>query len=178
MHAHLQEVLSSLDASRTALREAVASVPAAARDKRPAADRWSAIDVLEHLALAEERFLGFVAKAIDSARAAGLAQETGARVPVSEKVAGAMADRTNRRNAPEMLHPKGGIDERQAWAALDRSRETFRSALIAADGLALGSVVQDHPVFGPLTVYQWAEVVARHELRHVDQIREVAAQFT
>jgi hypothetical protein len=99
-------------------------------------------------------------------------------VPVPDKIAGAIADRTNRRNAPEMLHPKGRIDERQAWAELDRSRENLRSALIAADGLPLGSVVQDHPVFGPLTVYQWAEVVARHELRHVEQIREVAAQFT
>lgn len=53
---------------------------------------------------------------------------------------------------------------------LDDSR-----AVLAADGLALGAVTAEHRFFGVLTVYQWVELVAAHERRHADQIREIGA---
>jgi hypothetical protein len=33
----------------------------------------------------------------------------------------------------------------------------------------------DHLLFGPFDGWQWVLSVARHEERHVDQLREVAA---
>ena len=47
--------------------------------------------------------------------------------------------------------------------------------MLAADGLALGAVTAEHRFFGVLTVYQWVELVAAHECRHADQIREIGA---
>jgi hypothetical protein len=38
-------------------------------------------------------------------------------------------------------------------------------------------VTAEHHRWGPLTVYQWVEVLANHEARHAEQITEVAASF-
>jgi hypothetical protein len=50
---------------------------------------------------------------------------------------------------------------------------TLHAALSGADGLALSQVTLDHPFFGTLTIYQWIELMAAHEGRHTDQIREI-----
>ena len=72
MHTHLTEVLSRLDQSRSALRDAVDAIPAAMQRQRPAPDRWSAAEVIEHLTLVERIFGGRIVNAIDAARS-GLA---------------------------------------------------------------------------------------------------------
>src|SRR6185503_7091962 len=56
MHQHLIDVLATLDASRQALRDSVAAIPDAARTARPGPDRWSPVDIIEHLSLVESRF--------------------------------------------------------------------------------------------------------------------------
>ena len=178
MHPHLAEVFVLLDESRDALRAAVARVPAEARPRRPAADRWSVNEVIEHLALVEARFAAQVSAAIDQARAAGLGPERDPRVPLDATLRRRLADRTERRQAPEGAVPTGTLDEQAARAALERAYETFRTALIDADGLALGTVYAEHRRWGPLTAYQWAEVLAGHAKRHAQQIAEVAEQST
>ena len=49
MHPRLEEVINYLDIERTALREAVESVPPELRNQQPGADRWSVGQVLQHL---------------------------------------------------------------------------------------------------------------------------------
>ena len=46
--------------------------------------------------------------------------------------------------------------------------------MLSADGRALSGVIHEHPFFGPLNVYQWVELIAAHEMRHVAQVREAA----
>ena len=65
--------------------------------------------------------------------------------------------------------------ESDAPGQLDRARDEVRNAVLAADGLALGSVTTEHRFFGVLNVYQWVELTAAHECRHAEQIREIAA---
>jgi hypothetical protein len=178
MHPHLAEVFVLLDESRSALRSAVASVPADARGRKPAADRWSVNEVLEHLALTEARFAAQVAGAIDQARAAGLGPEHEPRVPLDDVIRRRLVDRTERRQAPEAALPTGTLDEQAAWEALGRAHDRFRRALIDAEGLALGTVYAEHRRWGALTPYQWAEVLAGHAKRHAEQIAELAGQST
>ena len=174
MHPHLVEVFALLDRSRAALRKAVAGVPSALRAQRPALDRWSVTEILEHLALVEARFDATVDQAITKARAAGLEGERDARVPLPDDLRAILRDRTNRREAPRAVVPTGTVDEALAWAALEQARAHFRSTVSAADGLALGTVTAEHHRWGPLTIYQWVEVLAGHEARHAEQIAEIA----
>jgi hypothetical protein len=174
MHSHLTEVLALMDASRDAVRAAVESVPAALRARRPAPDRWSVADNLEHLALVETRFAASVREAIDKARAAGAVGENAPRVPLVDAVRTRISDRSERREAPPGASPTGELDAAAAWAAFEAARNDFRAAVASADGLALGTATADHRRWGPLTVYQWVEVLAGHETRHAAQIRELA----
>ena len=174
MHTHLSDVLSRLDSARATLRGAVDTIPATLQRTRPAPDRWSAAEVLEHLTLVERIFGGRIVKALDDARTAGLAGEAHGRSPLPGAIEQRMADRINKRQAPETAQPTGTVDVATGWATLESQHANLRAALTGCDGLALSQVTLDHPFFGTLTVYQWVELMAAHEGRHTEQIREIA----
>lgn len=175
MHPHLREVLSRLDESRALLLAAVDAVPAFLRTRRPAPDRWSVAEVLEHLSLVESRFAGMIATRLEKGLEAGLGPETGARDPLPDATRQRMLDRVNKRTAPETAVPSGALDEHAALAAAEKARIGLREVVQCGDGLALSEVRHSHPFFGELTIYQWLELMACHERRHVEQINELRA---
>lgn len=177
MHPHLSDVFAKLDESRQALRQALAIVPSAARHERPGPDRWSPIEIVEHLALVETRFSAVVGGKIAEALTHGLGPEAAPREPLPDRVREMLANRINRRTAPEAATPSGRLDEASAWRLADTARAGFRVAVTSADGRALSTVIHEHPFFGPLNVYQWVELIAAHEMRHVAQVRETAVQL-
>jgi hypothetical protein len=61
-----------------------------------------------------------------------------------------------------------------AWAAVESAHQRVRALAEEADGLALSQVMLTHPVFGTMSVYQFVELLAAHEGRHTEQIKEVA----
>jgi hypothetical protein len=175
MHPHLDSVLAALDESRQALEHATRDVAPQHSAVRPAPERWSLSEVLEHLSLAEASFTGWIASGIDKARADGLGHEAADRVPLPEAVRARLADRVNRRNAPERVQPKGDMSAEEAWNAVVEVERRLKEVLAAADGLALNEVIVEHPTLGRYNVYQWVELIAAHRRRHVDQVREIAA---
>ena len=176
MHPSLTEIFACLDRSRAGLRAAIDSVPAHLRDQAPAPGRWSVAGVLEHLSIVDERFTAIVANKIAEARAAGLGNEEGQPAPLPSHVEAMLADRTERRNAPDPLHPRG-LECAAAWERAEAARAAFRRMLSDADGLALSGVIHEHPRFGALNAYQWGGFLAAHESRHAEQVREIASQL-
>jgi len=178
MHPHLAEVFGRLNDSRAALRAAVDAVPQGLRRTRPSPGRWSVAEVLEHLALVDRLFAERMVEAIDHARTVGLGPERQAREGLPADVARRMSDRGEAREAREAMRPAGAIDAAAAWDDLEAAREAVHQAAAGADGLALGTVRAEHRLFGSLTIYQWVELTAAHELRHADQIREIGAALS
>ena len=155
MHSRLEEVLSYLDTQRTALSEAVQLVPAEMRNQKPGPDRWSVAQVLEHLAIIEKRVGMGLTKWVGDAHAADLGPETETSSVMGTLPLDLIVDRSQRRSAPEDVQPGGEIDAAAAWTALEQARATLRAGVMAGDGLALGEVIQKHPVLGPINIYQW-----------------------
>jgi hypothetical protein len=176
MHPAVMETLARLERSRASLREAVGRVRPQHREVVPASDRWSVAGVLEHLALVDERFLANIGTKIAEARVAALPPEHDAPALLPPNVEAMLADRTERRSAPEPLHPRG-LSYQDAWTRAEAAREAVRHLVTGAAGLALGRVIHEHPRFGALNVYQWGGFLAAHESRHAEQIREIAVQF-
>ena len=174
MDPALTEVLAGLDRSREQLRAAVEAVPAPLRDQPPAPDRWPVASVLEHLALVEERLTATLAAKLEEARAAGLGSEGGDPSLLSPELRARIVDRSERRQAPDPLQPRGGIGHDAAWERAETARAAFRLLVTRADGLALGRIIHEHPRFGALNIYQWGGFLAAHESRHTEQIREIA----
>ena len=54
-HPRIQELLNHLQRQHGGLLQAIDQVPPPLRDRRPALDRWSVADVMQHLALVEGR---------------------------------------------------------------------------------------------------------------------------
>ncbi len=177
MHPRIEEVLNYLDGERSTLHEAVELVPAELRDQAPGPDRWSVAQVLQHLAIIEKRIGMGMTKWIADARAGELGPEIETSSILNSLPLQLIADRSQRRSAPEEVRPRGDIDAASAWTALEQTRAALRAAILAGEGLALTKVVQPHRVLGPINLYQWALFVGSHETRHTGQVREIAAQL-
>jgi len=78
VHPRTKELLDHLADHRAELRRAVDAVPVERRELRPAPDRWSAAEVLEHLAIVERRVADGFASQVRAAllNADGLARGT------------------------------------------------------------------------------------------------------
>ncbi|HWG86029.1 MAG TPA: DinB family protein [Deinococcales bacterium] len=176
MHPRVQELLRHLDECRADLLAAVQDVPLHLRERRPGPGRWSAAEVVEHVALTERRIAVALARQLRAATAAGLRREgDGSPLPSAAGMARVL-DRGRRLVTPEAGEPSG-LSVGEALAAFEEAQAALRAAFVAGDGLALGEVSFPHPVLGPLDVYQWVDFVGWHERRHAAQVREVAAQL-
>jgi uncharacterized damage-inducible protein DinB len=177
MNARLEEVLNYLDTERSSLRAAVELAPADLREQQPGPDRWSIAQVLQHLLIIEKRIALGMGKWIGDAIAAGVGPENETSWVLESLDLALIADRSRRRNAPEEVRPGRELDAASAWTALERARANLRQAALAGDGLALGEVIQPHPVLGPINIYQWLLFVGSHEIRHTAQVREIAGEL-
>jgi hypothetical protein len=175
MHSRSEEVLNYLDKTRDELRAAVDSVPSHARNTKPAADRWSVAQVLDHLAIVHRRVATLISKSIAEAQAAGLGPETSTSPVLNTIPAERILDRSRKVQAPEAIVPRSDVDAETAWSELAEAQEKLRAAFLTGDGLALEQVIQPHPVLGPINMYQWTLFNGSHEARHTLQIREIGA---
>jgi hypothetical protein len=169
----LDAICTTLAADREALRVAVGRVAPALRGQRPAPDRWSVAEILEHLAMVEERSMALLAPRVADAPL----REAEAVVVRMPEVRQAVVDRSRRVAAPEFITPTGSLDSEAAWAALTSSRSRLLDVMEEAKGRDLSTVTRAHPVLGQIDGYQWLSSIGAHEARHTAQIIEVAEQF-
>jgi hypothetical protein len=177
MHPRTQEILRCLDDEMATLRAAVETVPVGQRGERPAPERWSVAEVLEHLAMVEAAVLKGCSRQLAAARETGLPQETESSSIIGVMPPQRVANRDRVLTAPERLRPTG-IDAETAWGQIERTRAAFIEFVKSTDGLALSNVSMPHPSLGTLTLYQWLLFAAGHHARHAVQIREIGQQLS
>jgi hypothetical protein len=177
MQPRIQEVIEYLDTTRAKLNLAVAEISADRWAERPAPERWSLAEVLEHLNIIEGRVSQMISGRITGAREAGIGAEVEVDSVLDTIDRTRIADRSRPVTAPEAVQPQAAGDPVSAWTTLEESRATLRRAILAGDGLALSEVKQQHPALGLINLYQWMVFVGAHEARHTDQVREIAAEF-
>jgi hypothetical protein len=178
MHPRIRELMEHLRLQREVLRAAAERVPVSQHRQRPAPDRWSVAEVLEHLSIIETRVAGLISSLVAKGKAAGLRNETETTPVLDARQKAMFLDRNRKTEARESGQPSGQLDTASAWDALHKSRRALSDAVSAADGLALGELSYSHPVTGSLSVYDWIAFVGWHEARHAAQIDEIAAALT
>ena len=174
MHPRIKELVEALDSRRAELTRAVNDIPMSVRNRRPAEDRWSVAEVLEHLALVEDNIAQMVGRLVADQRKTGLGAERGTTSIAETLDSASVLDRSKKRIAREAMQPQSGVDAGAAWTHLERVRQTTQTTLRHVDGVALSDVSAPHPALGPLNGYQWFLFLAAHEGRHTAQIREIA----
>ena len=166
-----------MDRQRSALLAAASALPADRWAERPAPDRWSMVELFEHLYRVEHGCARVIGKAAQAARAAGHPAETDESSVLGRLDFVGLRERTRQLQAPERVAPAGGWSPAEAVDKLTTSRAELHDAIREADGLALGSLHQTHARLGELDLYNWILVVAEHEARHAAQAAEIAEQL-
>jgi hypothetical protein len=175
------DLIPLLEEARAELVATLERIPADARDRPPAEGRWSAAQLLEHLATSEAsvvKVLNRLERTWREQEAAGAEDE--ARRPESPGAPdwrSFLRDRTQRVDSPDIVRPAEGVDARQALDHLGRSREALLERVRSIDGAWVHEARFPHPFLGPFTGMEWIEFVARHEQRHARQLAEIAEAF-
>src|SRR5215467_171684 len=156
------QIIQDLESSREDFKTAVDGLSEASATIRPAPDRWSVLECVEHVVTVEERFHGRLDNEarVDAPR------------PDKEKetrLAIAVVDRTTRAQAPEPVQPKGRFQTLiEAVEAFHAARD--RSIRLAGErGEQVYSVAWQHPRFGLLNGGELLVLIAGHCRRHAAQ---------
>jgi hypothetical protein len=164
-----EKAVHYLDRTREGLVDATKGFSDEQWKFKPAPNRWSAAEVVEHLVLIENMVHGIVGK-MEQAPAAGPDHDP---KKVEALILAKVPDRAEKAEAPAPAVPSGRWIPAETLEHFLKSRGETVSLLRSAPGLR-GHVV-NHPVFGPFDGYEWILAVAAHSERHTKQILELKA---
>ena len=166
-----QKAIYLLTRSRKALVEAVEGVTDEQARWKPAADRWSVLEYVEHLAVSDDGLVEMVVRSLKTPPQSETAAERAKR---EQKLRETPIPRGANR-APGHLEPAGrfGSLADAVAAFLEARARTLEYALTTQDDLR--SHFTPHPVLGPMDGYQWLLANVRHAETHAGHIREIRA---
>ena len=144
---------------------------------KPAPDRWSIAEIVEHMVLAEDLILGPVRQQLANAPAEGGRDAS----KIDAIVLNQMPDRTTKFKAPDIIQPTG------RWTpvvTMDRLRKNYAELMEylettpdlrqhAVDALPLKAL--SNGAYDSMDGYQWILAATAHVERHTKQILEVRA---
>jgi len=138
---------------------------------KAAPNKWSVLEVAEHIMLAESLLFGAVQGAIAAKPNPDWEEKTKGKTEFIEKV---MPDRSNKAQAPESIVPSAKLTRNELIAKYKEARGRTLKFAEETD-LPLKAHTLDHPfpVFGTLNAYQWLIYIPLHNVRHNKQIAEV-----
>jgi hypothetical protein len=144
---------------------------------KPAPDRWSIAEIVEHMVLAQDLILGPIRDQLAKAPAGG--ERDIARVDAI--VINQVPDRTAKFQAPDVLQPTGRWEPQAALDRLAKNYAQLREYLEKTPDLR-EHVIEAPPLkavskgaYDSMDGYQWILAAAAHVERHTKQILEVRA---
>ncbi len=164
-----ETALALLARSRTAVLSAVEGVTEEQARWKPAPERWSILEYIEHLAVSDDALIGLVKRSLQSPEHIETGEERRVR---EQKIRETPIPRGVNR-APEGLKPAARFDSlAAAVAAFLAARErTIEYAQSTTDDLRKHFTT--HPVLGSLDAYQWLCGNARHAESHAAHAMEI-----
>jgi hypothetical protein len=167
--ADKKEGLAHLDRTRAGVLEATNGLSEAQWKFKPAPDRWSVAEVLEHIVVTEE----FLLKRTQDVLQAPAAKADRDFKSIDKLVVTAIADRTRRAEAPAPVQPNGRWSPQATLDHFLKVRSRTTEFLKSNPGLR--DHLADSPLGQPLDAYQWLLYISAHSERHTKQILEVKA---
>ncbi len=168
--AERDKALQYLETTKKNVLDATKGLSEAQWNFKPAPDRWSVAQVMEHIAAAEDFIRGLVKEKVMMGPAGGPGRDW---KKADDGVLAMVPDRTNKAQAPEPLVPTNRFGSPEASIKhFVESRATTEDFLKTATGLR--DHVADSPM-GQLDGYEFVLLIAAHSERHTKQINEVKA---
>jgi len=159
-----------LEQTRDGIVSATKGLSDAQMKFKPAPDRWSVAEILEHIALAEDFLFQNVTDKIMKSPAGPADRDT---AKADAMVVAMIPDRSHKAQAPPPLVPTGRWTPAETLDHFLKSRAKTIAFLDSTPDLR--QHVVDSPLGQPLDAYEWLLFVAAHSERHTKQILEVKA---
>jgi DinB superfamily len=158
-------LLGRLEEGRDAFLHAIEGLSEAQLRFKPQQDGWSIAECIEHIAAAEDRMLGLIAKGAPNPQGISLDPEKDARM------AAAVLDRRRKFSAPAQpaVHLRS-TDDAIAQFHATRERSIAWTRACTSD---LRRLFTMHPVAGEIDCYRCVLMLALHPARHAAQIEEI-----
>lgn len=162
--------LQYLESTKRNVLDATKGLSEAQWNFKPAPDRWSVAQVMEHIAAAEDLLLDTTKEKVMTSPAGEPGRDFR---KTDEAVLMMVPDRSHKAQAPEPLVPNNRFGSPDASIKhFVESRTTTEDFLKSTPGLR--DHVMDSPI-GKLDGYEFVLFIAAHSERHTKQINEVKA---
>ncbi len=158
-----------LQQTRDGVVAAVKGLSEAQMKFKPAPDRWSVAEVLEHITLVEDGLFQMTAEKVMKSPAGAADRDT---AKADAMVLAMVPDRSHKAQAPPPFVPTGRWTPAETLDHFQKSR--VRTIAFLDSTPDLRAHVTDSPL-GPLDGYEWILFMAAHSERHTKQILEVKA---
>ena len=170
--ADRDRALQYLESTKKGVLDATKSLSDAQWNFKPAPERWSVAEVMEHLAAAEDMLRGMTQEQVMKSPAVPMRDAEEIKKS-DEGVLAMVPDRSHKIQAPEPLKPTNRFGSpAAAQKHFVESRATTEDYLKGATGLR--AHVADSPM-GKLDAYEFVLLIAAHSERHTKQMLEVKA---
>lgn len=158
-------LLGRLEEGRDAFLHSIEGLSESQLRFKPAQDRWSIAECVEHIAAAEDIMLGLIIKGVPNPQGVSLDPEKDTRM------AAAMIDRRRKVSAPAQpaVHLRSTEDASAQFRAA-RQRSIAWTRACTSD---LRRLFTMHPVVGEIDCYRCVLMLALHPARHAVQIEEI-----
>jgi hypothetical protein len=168
--AEKDRALQYLETTKKGVLEATKGLSEAQWNFKPAPDRWSVAQVMEHIAAAEDFLRGMITEKVMTAPP----DATRDTKKIDDAVLAMIPDRTHKAQAPEPLVPTNRYGSAEgSLKHFQEARETTEAFLKNTAGLRAHAA--DSPLGMKLDAYEWVLFIAAHSDRHTKQILEVKA---
>ena len=169
--AAVEQLWNDLEASRAQVLREVDGLSQAQANWKPGEKDWSVGEIIDHLTIAEVATGKLTTKLTREAEAAG----TLAPFPAELTSFPPFPEITGGGEAPAVVWPQAGKPIAELRETMKATRERSRGSIEKLATLDSTRLVFKHVRFGDLTLAQWWQLQARHDLLHLAQLRDVKA---
>jgi len=159
-----------LEQTRDAVVAATSGLSEAQWKFKPAPDRWSVAETLEHITLGEDYMFKYVSENVMKGPAGAPGRDV---AKIDAMVLAMIPDRSHKAQAPPELVPTGRWTPAETLDHFLKSRARTIEFMKTTQGLR--DHVADSPLGQPLDAYEWLLFIGAHSERHTKQILEVKA---
>lgn len=176
-YQNISEIYEANNKIRARLKETVSNLTDEQANFLPEGEKWSAANLVEHIAIVENGITRISAKLLTEAQAAGAAA-AGGEAKISEDFLQKLSQgRTQKFEAPERVHPSGKWTIAESLAKLDENRRKLEELRPLFESVECSDFKFPHPAFGDMSAHEWLALIGGHEFRHIEQIKKVLSQI-
>lgn len=168
--ADKDKTLQYLESTKMGVLDSVKGLSPAQLNFKPAPDRWSVAECVEHIASAEDFLFSLITeKVMKSPDVPGRDVKA-----IDEGILKGVTDRSVKRQAPEPIKPVN------KYGSVEASEKHFVESRATTEAFLkntpdLRQHVMPGPAGPPMDAYEWILLLAAHSERHTKQIEEVKA---